>query len=41
MMRGNVKWIGIAVAVIVVLAAAGYVATRTGPAFGGQTTTIG
>jgi len=41
MMRWNVKLIGIAVAVIVVLAAAGYVATRTGPVFGGQTTTIG
>jgi len=41
MMRWNVKTIGIAVAVIVVLAAAGYVATRTGSVLGSQTGTIG
>ena len=41
MMRWNVKTIGIAVAVIVVLAAAGYVATRTGSVFGSQAGTIG
>jgi len=40
-MRWNVKWIAVAVAVIVVLAAAGYVATRPGPVFGSQAGTIG
>jgi outer membrane protein len=40
MSRMNVRTIGIAAAVIVVLAAAGYFATRTNPAFG-QSTTIG
>jgi outer membrane protein len=41
MKRWNVKTIGIAVAVIVVLAAAGYVATQTGSVFGSQAGTIG
>jgi outer membrane protein len=44
MKRWNVKMVGVAVAVIVVLAAAGFVATRTGSVgsvFGAQATTIG
>lgn len=40
MMRWNTKTLGIAIAVIVVLAAAGYLAARSGPAFG-QSMTIG
>jgi len=40
MMRWNARTLGIAVAVIVVLAAGGYFAARTSPAFG-QSTTIG
>jgi outer membrane protein len=40
MMRWNSRTLGIAVAVIVVLAAAGYFAARSGPAFG-QSMTIG
>lgn len=40
MMRWNVRTLGIAVGVIVVLAAAGYIAARSGPALG-QSLTIG
>lgn len=40
MMRWNTRTLGIAIAVIVVLAAAGYFAARSGPAFG-QSMTIG
>jgi outer membrane protein len=40
MMRWNSRTLGIAVAVIVMLAAAGYFAARSGPAFG-QSMTIG
>lgn len=40
MMRWNTRTLGIAVGVIVVLAAAGYFAARSGPAFG-QSITIG
>ncbi len=39
-MRWNVRTLGIAVGVIVVLAAAGYIAARSGPALG-QSLTIG
>ena len=40
MMRWNARVLGIAIAAIVVLAAAGYFAARSGPAFG-QSLTIG
>jgi outer membrane protein len=40
MMRWNTRTLGIAIAVIVVLAAAGYFMARSGPAFG-QSMTIG
>ena len=40
MMRWNTKTLGIAIVVIVVLAAAGYFAAQSGPAFG-QSLTIG